>query len=113
MTRYKFINENIIYDNDNEKFIPVNAEDNKDWLEFVEWSKTNDADGPDKFENWETVGRAIRDSLLKETDWTQFPDSPLTDKQKEAYKKYRQELRNLPKKYPDYDDVVWPKEPKV
>lgn len=36
-----------------------------------------------------------RNQLLLESDWSQLPDAPLTKDQKDAYKKYRQELRDL------------------
>ena len=37
--------------------------------------------------------RAKRDQLLKDSDWTQLPDSPAD---KEAWATYRQALRDLP-----------------
>ncbi len=37
-----------------------------------------------------------RDFQLAGSDWTQLPDSPLTDEEKSAWAKYRQELRDLP-----------------
>lgn len=40
--------------------------------------------------------RKIRNGLLKECDWTQFADSPLTQEQKQAWATYRQQLRDLP-----------------
>lgn len=40
--------------------------------------------------------RDYRNSLLSQSDWTQFNDSPLTSEQKTAWATYRQELRDLP-----------------
>ncbi len=40
--------------------------------------------------------RTERNNLLKECDWTQLPDSPLTTEQKEAWRIYRQQLRDIP-----------------
>ena len=40
--------------------------------------------------------RRIRNVLLRDSDWTQFNDSPLTDQQKQAWATYRQALRDLP-----------------
>lgn len=37
-----------------------------------------------------------RNDLLKETDWTQLPDVPLTQDDKKKYRKYREYLRELP-----------------
>ena len=68
--------------------------------------------------------REERDAMLKESDWTQTPDVP--EAIKTAWKTYRQELRDLPSKYPNptFDgnanvaskhlrliDVVWPTKP--
>jgi len=54
--------------------------------------------------------RAIRNSLLTETDWTQVKDSPLSPEKKAEWKNYRQALRDLT----DIDDlttIVWPVKP--
>ena len=54
--------------------------------------------------------RAIRNSLLTETDWTQVEDSPLSPEKKAECKNYRQALRDLT----DLDDlttIVWPVKP--
>jgi hypothetical protein len=40
--------------------------------------------------------RAKRNALLGECDWKQVADAPLTAEQREAWKEYRQALRNLP-----------------
>jgi len=40
--------------------------------------------------------RNKRDELLRNTDWTQFSDSPLTDDQKRVWAEYRQALRDTP-----------------
>lgn len=52
--------------------------------------------------------RAKRDKLLNETDWTQAVDTALTEAEKEKYRKYRQELRDITeqKEFPYY--VIWP-----
>lgn len=56
---------------------------------------------------WNTV-KARRNKLLTETDWTQLLDSPLTDEQKEAYKTYRQALRDIPSTFKSPFEVKWP-----
>lgn len=56
-----------------------------------------------------------RNALLLESDWTQFADSPLTDKKKAEWATYRQALRDLPQQYPDAisnDDIIWPTKPR-
>lgn len=40
--------------------------------------------------------RASREFLLKESDWTQFQDSPITGSKLTEWQTYRQELRDLP-----------------
>lgn len=55
--------------------------------------------------------RAERNGLLSGTDWTQVPDSPLTDAKKEEWKVYRQSLRDLPSSNPTKATVNWPTKP--
>ena len=43
--------------------------------------------------------RAKRNVLLQESDWTQIPDSPLTQVKKDEWKLYRQKLRDMPQDY--------------
>jgi hypothetical protein len=49
--------------------------------------------------------RQERNRMLSQTDWTQMPDSPLSDTEKERYKRYRQELRDLPSKYDTINSI--------
>ena len=51
--------------------------------------------------------RNERDGLLRESDWTQVTDSPLSDSKKAEWATYRQALRDLP----STDPIVWPTEP--
>ena len=64
--------------------------------------------------------RHYRDTLLRESDWTQFTDSPLTDSKKTEWKTYRQALRDLPASASptldsnydlDFSSVTWPTKP--
>lgn len=50
--------------------------------------------------------RADRDIALSASDWTQMPDSPLTDAEKQAWAAYRQALRDLPE-----TGGPWPSKP--
>lgn len=52
--------------------------------------------------------RAIRDRMLRESDWTQLPDAPVNA---QAWAAYRQALRDLPENTPDPADPVWPNIP--
>ena len=48
--------------------------------------------------------RRERDALLGGSDWTQVPDSPLSDSQKTHWATYRQALRDVTSATP----IVWP-----
>lgn len=55
--------------------------------------------------------RSYRDNLLSACDWTQVPDSPLTDAKKAEWATYRQALRDLPSTTTDFANPVWPSQP--
>ena len=57
---------------------------------------------------WDEI-RVQRDNLLSACDWTDLPNTPLTNKQ--AWLDYRQALRNIPQTYSDPSEVVWPTKP--
>lgn len=64
-------------------------------------------------DNMAEMNRSLRDSLLTQSDWTQIPDSPLTDAQKTSWATYRTNLRNLPDhaNWPNLSDSDWPTKP--
>lgn len=57
-----------------------------------------------------TLNISRRDEKLKDTDWTQMPDSPLSDEVRAKYAAYRQRLRDLPdhQNWPHLEDHDWP-----
>ena len=61
--------------------------------------------------------RDARDQLLKKSDWTQLTSgNPLSTTKKNAWKSYRQKLRDLPATITELNDskgidVVWPDPP--
>ena len=63
--------------------------------------------------------RAVRNKKLADSDWTQAPDSPLSDTKKAEWATYRQALRDLTKtatpkflsNSPKLDKSDFPKEP--
>ncbi len=55
--------------------------------------------------------RNVRDILLRESDWTQFTDSPLSESKKNEWKTYRQSLRDLPATESDPENPTWPTMP--
>tara|TARA_Y100000287_G_scaffold17819_1_gene12419 strand:+ start:296 stop:535 length:240 start_codon:yes stop_codon:yes gene_type:complete len=48
--------------------------------------------------------RNLRNELLQESDWTQMPDSQLSEEKKTEWQKYRQELRDITKKFSSIDE---------
>lgn len=62
---------------------------------------------------WASV-RQKRNHFLASTDWTQIPDSPLSESDKEAWRVHRQELRDVVANNPSAtsdDDITWPAVP--
>lgn len=55
--------------------------------------------------------RVKRDQLLKDSDYTQLSDSTYPSTQ-DAWKTYRQQLRDITKGVTDPDTIVFPEEPK-
>ena len=55
--------------------------------------------------------RAQRNSLLTLCDWTQLPDAPLTDGEKQEWAEYRQALRDVPEQTGFPENVIWPSTP--
>ena len=89
-------------------FIPFDDE-NVDYQKYLEWAKTNTADAPyTPTLTWDNI-RAERDRRLAETDWTQTPDVPQETIWK--WKTYRQDLRDIPQKQTDPNNITWPTKP--
>ena len=65
------------------------------------------------------IFRAVRNKKLADSDWTQAPDSPLSDTKKAEWATYRQALRDLTKtttpkflpNSPKLDESDFPKKP--
>lgn len=55
--------------------------------------------------------RAQRDKLLADCDWTQTLDAPIDTDTKEAYRVYRQALRDIPQQEGFPRDIIWPELP--
>ncbi len=58
-------------------------------------------------ERWEVL-RSYRNKLLKESDYTQLDD---VDVDKQAWKKYRKDLRDITEGFENVDDVIIPDKP--
>ncbi|NDB57024.1 hypothetical protein EB001_01005 [bacterium] len=57
---------------------------------------------------WQEI-RNLRNKLLLESDWTQANDQPIKIKSK--WTQYREDLRNIPNKFNDPREVIFPKKP--
>ena len=62
-----------------------------------------------KAEKWLEV-RDMRDSLLSQSDWTQFQDSPITGSKLTEWQTYRQSLRDVTNQENPFD-LIWPSKP--
>lgn len=60
-------------------------------------------------EKW-TMIRQMRDMLLSQTDYTQLPDTPVTDACRTAFANYRTALRNITEQSDPFN-IVWPELP--
>ena len=76
--------------------------------------KIIDGEAIQRTDNILEILRNKRNELLRQSDWTQMSDSPLTDSKKTEWATYRQSLRDLPSNNSSatsIDDVTFPTEP--
>lgn len=81
------------------------------WSWNNEWIKPESVK-PTVDEMWAKI-RADRNAELTSTDWTQISDVDLTEAQKQAWRNYRQALRDLTDNITDPYNFIWPTEPTV
>ena len=55
--------------------------------------------------------KSKRNDLLLKCDWTQLPNSPLSETKKQEWDTYRQALRDLPANTTDPENPIWPQAP--
>lgn len=60
---------------------------------------------------WTAQDRDVRNLALAASDWTQSPDTALSDSKKAEWATYRQALRDLPSAQSNLAEVVYPTEP--
>jgi hypothetical protein len=58
--------------------------------------------------DYESMMRKVRDSMLKESDWTQLLDAPVD---REAWATYRQALRDFPATWTEGPEADFPDTP--
>lgn len=120
MAKYKLLNDDRIYDQENNLIIPADLS-NMDYIEYLAW--VDDGNTPDPYqtaeeileEKWMTL-RSVRTMRLMQTDFMMtydFYTSVLTEQEKTDLTTYRQALRDLPGNIEDPDDVVWPTKPQI
>lgn len=61
----------------------------------------------------EEEARAQRGKLLLETDWTQALDAPISAESREAFRVYRQALRDITEQEGFPETIEWPVKPEV
>jgi hypothetical protein len=59
-------------------------------------------------DEWLAIARWWRNALLNESDWSQVPDNSLSESQRESYRQYRQELREITESVSNPKDIVFP-----
>lgn len=87
------------------------------WTEV--WSVHPKYDDPTEQANWETqclenqwsVVRDRRDLLLSQSDYTDLPNTPITEECHQQFIRYRQALREITNQSDPYN-IVWPEIPK-
>lgn len=65
-------------------------------------------------EDFLNLVRSERSNRLYACDWTQLPDSPLSDEDKELWRTYRQQLRDITNDLSgisSLDEITWPESP--
>lgn len=129
MKRYVILNKNNIvqstFEKDNDWVLKYN--DNDGDIIIIEATNSEEIEGGytykpknkknkflppkvDKEQLWFEV-RSIRTQMLRDTDWTQIEDNPLTKVEMKKWVKYRQELRDITKKFKKPEKVIWPVAP--
>ena len=64
-------------------------------------------------EDWDFFNRDKRNHELLMSDWTQVPDSPLSDSKKAEWATFRQAMRDITthSNWPNLEDADWPTPP--
>lgn len=88
------------------------------------WWEIRTKTSEELYQEW-SVGREQRNRLLIESDWSQIIHEAtgdtirwigiinriINESERQDWEIYRQELRDLPSKYPNFLECIWPKSP--
>jgi len=88
------------------------------------WWEIRNKTSEELYEDW-WDGREQRNRLLTESDWSQIINEAtgdtvrwigiinrvINESERQDWEIYRQELRDLPSKYPNFNECIWPKSP--
>ena len=101
--------------------LEVNLSENEKYIEgrfrspeyIIEDGKAKAVDVPEDLNEIKRENLSLRGSLLEASDWTQLPDSPLSDSKKAEWATYRQALRDITthSNWPKLEDSDWPTKP--
>jgi hypothetical protein len=59
-------------------------------------------------EHWLAIAKWWRNALLNESDWSQVSDNSLSEIQRESWKQYRKQLREITDSVSNPKDIVFP-----
>ena len=103
----------------NPEFLDINISENEKYIEgyfkpsdyIIENEKA--VEKVEDTDDTKLRNLTLRGSLLKASDWTQLPDSPLSSDKKTEYQTYRQALRDITthSNWPKLEDSDWPTKP--
>ena len=103
----------------NPEFLEINISENEKYIEgyfkpsdyIIENEKA--VEKVEDTDDTKLRNLTLRGSLLKASDWTQLPDSPLSSDKKTEYQTYRQALRDITthSNWPKLEDSDWPTKP--
>lgn len=101
----------------NGQFVPNHVPDCPYWLDGKKYMLKHPDALPEgaTFEKPSEISaqeeRALRDELLRQSDWAVLPDAPLSDEKKQEWMAYRQALRDIPQQSGFPEQVVMPELP--
>ena len=117
--KYKVASENFDESSDSASLALVSKErysDDENYEKNLSIAKSEAYNGEVTVEDipmTDEEARAQRDKLLAETDWTQVLDAPIDAETREAYRAYRQALRDIPEQDGFPETITWPELPAI